>query len=160
YQYSYNQAGRVTSQKMTWLLGDGSPGSTGPQTFNLTAGYEWDNEGRMTSITYPAVNAVGAKDTYQFDLMGRVNGKQEGGNGNATVASATFGTAGEILSMSYFGMSETRQYNSMYQLTRMTSSVVGGSTMMDMQYLYTAGANNGRIAKSIDGYTGETVDYT
>src|SRR5262249_29632458 len=50
--------------------------------------------------------------------------------------------------------------NSMYQLTRMTSSAVGGSTMMDMQYLYTSGANNGRIAKSIDGYTGETVDYT
>ena len=31
---------------------------------------------------------------------------------------------------------------------------------MDMQYVYTAGANNGRIAKSIDGVTGETVDYT
>jgi YD repeat-containing protein len=44
----------------------------------------------------------------------------------------------------------------------MTRQTVGfnGGTAMDMQYVFTAGANNGRIAKSIDGVTGETVDYT
>src|SRR3989440_4372808 len=39
----------------------------------------------------------------------------------------------------------------------MTRQLGGG---VDMQYIYAAGANNGRIAKSIDGVTGETVDYT
>jgi RHS repeat-associated protein len=32
--------------------------------------------------------------------------------------------------------------------------------MMDMQYVYTGGANNGRIAQSIDGVGNETVNYT
>jgi RHS repeat-associated protein len=31
---------------------------------------------------------------------------------------------------------------------------------MDMQYVYTAGANNGRIAQTIDGVANETVSYT
>ncbi len=43
----------------------------------------------------------------------------------------------------------------MLQLTRMT---VPG--MMDMQYVYAAGANNGRITQSIDGIGGETVNYS
>jgi RHS repeat-associated protein len=158
YQYSYNQAGRVLQQKMTWLLGDFSDGSPGPQTFNLQAGYEWDNEGRMTSLTYPVVNATnGKKYTYQFDAMGRTNGMTDttGGPG----ASAVYGLAGEVQSMGYFGFNEFRQYNPMYQMTRITATS-GAATVMDMQYLYTTGQNNGRIAQSIDGVLGETVDYT
>jgi YD repeat-containing protein len=31
---------------------------------------------------------------------------------------------------------------------------------MDMQYVYPGGANNGRIAQTIDGVAGETVNYT
>src|ERR1035438_7870539 len=68
--------------------------------------------------------------------------------------------------MDYYG--ETRWYNSLLQLTHLN---VAGTTFsanysytfgtaMDMQYVYTAGANNGRIGQSIDGVTGETVNYT
>ena len=32
--------------------------------------------------------------------------------------------------------------------------------MMDMQYVYPAGQNNGRITQAIDGVAGETVNYT
>ena len=32
--------------------------------------------------------------------------------------------------------------------------------MMDMEYVYTAGQNNGRITQSVDGIAGETVNYT
>jgi hypothetical protein len=71
-----------------------------------------------------------------------------------TVVNTTFGVAGELQSMSYFSRGLTRQYNSMFQMTRET--VTYGTTWMDMQYLYTSGANNGRIAQSIDGVTGET----
>jgi len=91
--------------------------------------------------------------------MGRTNAMLDVGNGNNSVASATYGVAGEIASMSYFGMSETRQYNNLFQLTRQTATS-GQSTVMDMQYKFTAAANNGRIYQSIDGVTGETVDYT
>jgi RHS repeat-associated protein len=155
YQYSYNQAGRVTSQKMLWKLPDGSAGSSGPQTFDMTAGYEWDNEGRMTAMTYPEVRTAGKRYTYGFDEMGRANAMIDG---TQTQVSATYGVAGEVLSMGYFGRSESRTYNNMFQMTRQT--VTYGSTWMDMQYVYMAGLNNGRIAKSIDGVTGETVDYT
>ena len=50
---------------------------------------------------------------------------------------------------------ETRQYNSLLQLTRET---VPG--LKDMQYIYPSGANNGCISESIDAVTGEDVQYT
>ena len=62
--------------------------------------------------------------------------------------------------------SETRTYNQMLQLTRMTvmgtsfSTLYTSQTAMDMQYMYTAGQNNGRIVQSVDGVAGETVNYT
>ena len=38
--------------------------------------------------------------------------------------------------------------------------MVGGSTtVMDLGYTFTAGANNGRIASSVDHVAGETVNY-
>src|SRR5581483_7762652 len=60
YQYSYNQAGRVTNQRLEFY---GRPGSMPTQTDNtknppvttviplrLEATYAWDTEGRMTSL--------------------------------------------------------------------------------------------------------------
>jgi hypothetical protein len=70
------------------------------------------------------------------------------------VAGASYGVAGEMLGLTYFGYSESRTYNNLLQMTRMTA--VG---MMDMQYVYQAGQNNGRIVQSIDGIVGETVNY-
>ncbi len=49
---------------------------------------------------------------------------------------------------------DTRTYNSLLQLTRVTVPGV-----MDMQYNYTAGQNNGRIGSSTDYATSETVSY-
>ena len=53
----------------------------------------------------------------------------------------------------------------MLQLTRMTATGTtftqgnNSVTAMDMQYVYTAGANNGRIAQAIDWVGNETVNY-
>jgi YD repeat-containing protein len=44
-------------------------------------------------------------------------------------------------------------------LTRQTVTNAG-ATVMDMQYVFAAGANNGRITSSIDGVVGETANYT
>ena len=67
---------------------------------------------------------------------------------------ASYGVAGEMLGLGYFGYSETRTYNALLQMTHVT---VPG--MMDMQYIYTAGTNNGRITQTVDGVAGETVNY-
>jgi hypothetical protein len=137
--YSYNQAGRVTAQHMNYDSG----------VLGFDAAYSWDNEGRMTGINY------GPQYAFTYDVNGRLGSMQDVAAGNTTVASASYGVAGEMLGLSYFGYSETRTYNSLLQMTHAT---VPG--MMDMQYLYTAGANNGRIAQSIDGVAGETLNYT
>ncbi len=86
--------------------------------------------------------------------------------------SATWGPAGELLTFgSQFqgyccnapvwpGISETRTYNPLGQLTRITATSWSGPTLMDVQYLYTSGQNNGRISQMADGVTGEQVSYT
>ena len=63
-------------------------------------------------------------------------------DGYAT-ATAQYGPANEVLGLTYYGASETRAYNGLLQMTRQT---VAGA--MDMQYVYTAGQNNGRIAST------------
>jgi hypothetical protein len=75
--------------------------------------------------------------------------------GTATDAAASYGPAGEITSISNPSYTETRTYNSLLQLTRQTVSGV-----FDMEYIFTAGQNNGRISSSIDHISGEQVNYT
>ena len=60
YEYSYNQAGRVTGNRM--LMAQGS------NHLDLKGQYAWDNQGRMTQMTYPS----GPVMNYQFDAMGRL----------------------------------------------------------------------------------------
>ena len=43
------------------------------------------------------------------------------------MATATYGVAGEMLGLSYFGMSESRSYNSMYQLTHQSVTNTSGT---------------------------------
>jgi RHS repeat-associated protein len=97
--------------------------------------------GRPVSTT--AYNPV----TYQWD----------------TVATAAYGTAGQVTSLwTIWAGTETRTYNSLLQLTRATvpGLMDNLSERSRMQYIYTAGQNNGRIAESIDGISGEDVLYT
>jgi RHS repeat-associated protein len=134
--YSYNQAGRVTAQHMDY--------DYGRNTFD--AAYSWDSEGRMTNLNY------GPSYQLQYDVNGRLSGM-------SSEVTATYGVAGEMTGLSYFGFSETRTYNSMLQMTQQTVTN-GGTTVMDMQYRFdTTGHNNGRMVSSVDGVSGETVNY-
>src|ERR1051325_2542181 len=91
--------------------------------------------------------------------MGRVGSMQDASD-NSTVASASYDNGTGLLnSLSYFGFSETRQFNNLLQMTRQTVSN-GSSNVMDQQYLFPAAANNGRITSSVDNVLGETVNYT
>jgi len=94
--------------------------------------------------------------------MGRVGSMLDVTNGTSgapTVASASYGIAGQLTGMSYFGWSESREFNNLFQMTHQWVSN-GSSNEMDMRYNYAAGANNGRITSSVDGIIGEMVNYT
>jgi YD repeat-containing protein len=144
YQYSYSQPGRVIKRKLRL------PDQVNSQPVELESQYAWDNEGRMTSQSYPAQDAqtAGPQYGYQFDAMGRTS-SMTGPPYNLTIATAAFGPAGELTSLN----GDTRTYNILGQLTRIT----GGG--IDLEYVYTAGQNNGRITQQIDHVSGEQVTY-
>ena len=104
----------------------------------------------MTSQSYPAQDylTAGPQYGYQFDAMGRTNG-MTGPPWNLTIATAAYGPAGELTSLN----GDTRTYNTLGQLTRIS----GGG--IDLEYVYTAGQNNGRITQQIDHVSGEQVTY-
>jgi RHS repeat-associated protein len=182
YQYSYNQAGRVTGQRLisfnaqNQVLGD------------IQASYTWDNQGRMTGLTYPwdALPADGGSPqnspslSYTYDATGRLTGMSGvnfPGYSEPISASGAYNSAGQLTSLSWgpgvnaIMFSETRTYNSLHQLTRETTSEANydlmsngvyqwvWTTVKDMQYIYPSGQNNGRVSQTIDGVTGENVTY-
>ena len=170
YGYTYSQAGRVTGQTMTVQKATGNnyfnPQPVSPPIATFTAGYQWDNEGRMTAMQSPTVtmsrysqypNPVTMPTMgYQYDINGRMNGMTaDSSGGPQPYASATYTPAGQLSTLSYGGMTETRTYNSMLQLT--SQSVPG---YLNMTYYYWTGRNNGRIYYSTDGITGENTTYS
>ena len=150
YEYTYNQAGRVQGNRL--LISNYAD-----TTLSEIAQYAWDDHGRMTQMTYPS----GPVMNYQFDGMSRTVGMTETMPGGALslAAYATFGSASQLLTLGYGSnvspFTESRTYNNLLQLTHLT--VNGG---VDMQYIYSAGHNNGRVTQTIDGVLGETVNYT
>jgi RHS repeat-associated protein len=141
-RYNYTAPGQVTSKK--FILG----------TQTMEATWTYDNEGRMSSVTYP-VSATTYNFTY--DSMSRLNGMTQGAN--TLVNNITYGPAGELLTMSYLGYNETRQYNNRLQMTRLTTSN-GVNTQTDFEYRFpTAGSNNGQLYQMKDWVTGEEVTY-
>ena len=169
YMYSYNVAGRVTGQRLIAPLHD-YLGFYPPA--QIDASYAWDNEGRMTSQSYPVPAPLGTTDTltlgYQFDSMGRLGtmtGDLGDGNGPLQLANATYGPAGELTGLtggtpgSYYPYTETRTYNSLSQLTGINHSIYLQGSDVNIQYVYSTTQNNGRIVQSVDGVSGEQVTY-
>jgi RHS repeat-associated protein len=144
YLYSYNQAGRVTKQRLH------IPNPV--QDFDAT--YAWDNQGRMTSQAYPMQNTLGPTSfDYQYDAMGNLSAI-------TNFATASYNFAGQLTNLNYAGgVQENRTYDSQLRLTNI---VTGGyqNPMMSMQYNYSGTADNGRITSTVDGISGETVNYT
>jgi RHS repeat-associated protein len=157
YAYAYNQAGRVAGQCMTM-----SQSSVG-------AIYTWDNQGRMTSLSYAVLPSnttdLGPVNGYTYDAMGNLASFSQQcsdcGNYYPISANATYNQAGQVTSLNYGPYQETRSYNSLLQLTAMAGSFrYYNTSAMNMQYNYSATQNNGRILSSVDGVAGQTVSYT
>jgi hypothetical protein len=78
----------------------------------------------------------------QYDNVGRLNGMTEDlqdGNGTQGVATAGYGPAGQLLNLSYFGVNETRTYNSLLQLTRMTATGLTGARLTAIRSVSSGG---------------------
>jgi len=160
YQYAYTKPGRVATQQM--MVASPNP-NTSSNTVNFTASFQWDDEGRMTSLQYPAVSFGGMPVNMpiagmQYDVNGRLNAMtmdNQNGQGPQPFASASYYPTGQLYTLRVQGYAETRTYNSLMQLT--SQSVPG---TMNMTYNYSATQNNGRIASSVDGITGENTSYS
>jgi len=163
--YSYTQAGLPSKKRLQTnenVYYDPSHNHTG--TINLDAAYTYDNEGKVTSVNYPTTYGVdgdnnliptpGPTYTYAFDSMHRPVTLTDQNNYQA-VNSVTYGAANQLLTMNYFGVSETRTYNNMLQMTRL--SIPG---QVDISYTFpSATTNNGKINSQTDNISGETVTY-
>jgi YD repeat-containing protein len=135
----------------------------------------------MTLMQYPGESQMEVYGrtpgtTYTYDVMGRPSGIRDCGPHSlypgtcaGVTATATWDASGNLTNFndnyidwlySPTGFKETRTYNNLGQLTRLTSAGSQVGTAMDVEYVYTAGRNNGRIGAMIDHVTGETVNYT
>ena len=65
-----------------------------------------------------------------------------------------YNAANQLLGITYFGANETRQYNSLFQLTQLTAT---GSASISYTYNYPTGTNNGQISSQV--VSGETITY-
>ena len=143
--YSYTPSGHMTAEELTAY--NSSMGVTTP---TMTAAFSYDDEGRMTGVTYPGYTGVSpASYTYTFDTMGRPSGM------SSVASGGLYNAAGQITSLAYPGGTETRTYNSLSQLTG-----VQLGTQANVSYYYNAGLNNGQIATAVDAAHGQTVNYS
>src|SRR5208282_2344037 len=96
---------------------------------NFAASYQWDDEGRMTSLQYPTVSATGSFGNMpanmpiaamQYDVNGRLNAMtmdDRNGQGPQPFASASYYPTGQLYTLQVEGWTETRTYNNLMQLT-------------------------------------------
>ena len=75
------------------------------------------------------------------------------------VSNVTYGPANELLHMIYYGRDETRQYNSMLQLTNITNTLNSSATLNVTYTFPAAGANAGKVMSQTDNMSGEAVNY-
>ena len=113
----------------------------------------------MTTVQYPGSGPSSAPVTgpnlgWAFDSMGRLNTMTDLAANSTIISGATYGPSSELLTMAG-QVNESRSYNSMLQLTGLTS----GSTV-SMTYAYSSTQNNGKIVSQTDALIGETVQYT
>jgi hypothetical protein len=116
---AYTVAGQVSKLQML--------AAKGGRTALAEESASYDNEGKMqTWKMWDSQTAGGSPVTgptygYSFDAQGRVNGATFGGA--TLVSGVVYNAAGQVTSMTYEGWTETRQFNTLGQMTRLT---VGG----------------------------------
>ncbi len=154
--FNYTAAGALAKKKLTVNKKDQFGNYT---TASLEATMDYDGEGQMLAQRYPATGIGGAtagpRYKYTLDALARYTGMTQEGVSGSIVSGVAYNAASQMTQMTYEGWTETRQYNELNQLKRIT---VPGAA--DWEYTFSATQNNGRITKAKDWVTGEEVNYT
>jgi RHS repeat-associated protein len=158
-RFTYNGAGRVTAKSfdVTQFVITGYDPYGNPQGYDSTAtvssGYSYEG-GQIKQVGYPAGWQEAALSyEYVKDALGRpirLNQVQPPQPPVTVFGDVEYGPGGE---MTRFG-TETRAYNVVGQLTRITKPGA-----MDLEYRYSATANDGRITSQKDWVSGEEVVF-
>src|SRR6185437_11591111 len=157
---NYSQAGLIVGNE---LLVSQVPYGLSAMTADLEATYTYNNEGSLTGMTYPSSTGsgfTGDNYTYSFDSMNRPAGLTDQTTLQTAASGVTYGPAGEMLTINYGPINETRTYNTLLQMTGLTAYNAGlGHTVLGRQYSYSGTQNNGKIQSETDTISGEVVTY-
>jgi YD repeat-containing protein len=146
YDYTYTPAGKVSGKTLTVQSANHLSMGGAQASGSLTASYNYDNQGALTSVIYPSPTQT---FTYTLDAMERPISLADNYLNRTWASGATYNAANQPL---YDGTA-TRTYNTLLQI----ASMVG--TGMNMTYNYSSTQNNGQITTSVDSIKGETVTY-
>jgi RHS repeat-associated protein len=153
YNYAYTPAGKVASKTLQVQSANHLSMWDVQASGALTASYNYDNQGALTSAVYPqlATWPPGSIQTftYTLDAMERPTGLTDNYWNRTWASGATYNAANQPL---YDGTA-TRTYNSLLQMTSITGSG------MNMTYNYSTTRNNGQITSSVDAISEETITY-
>ncbi|MBY0375183.1 MAG: RHS repeat-associated core domain-containing protein, partial [Bryobacteraceae bacterium] len=159
--YNYTRGGLIDAKR---LLTE----RTFDQTFQIAAGsltalWSYDTEGRMATeyLPYdPKSIPTAPYYLYEYDAMGRpAKLRQNSLTGTELVNNVTYSPAGEVKSLSYDGYTETRTYNQRLQMTRLQVGAVPQPNVLDLEYVFDATQNDGRVKSLKNWVSGEQVDY-
>ncbi|MBI4910107.1 MAG: hypothetical protein HY820_41200 [Acidobacteria bacterium] len=152
-EYNYTPSGRLSSKYAYLMKYDelGNLVSTPPVNGN----YWWDNEGKMTTSWVQLNGSTINSYNYDYDAMGRMDRMYDNMSYSYVVGGTSYNTASQVTSISHGGLSESRQYNALGQMTRLT---VAGQ--FDLEYRFPATTNNGQITSMKNWTTGEEVNYS
>ncbi len=148
--YTYTVAGGVTRKTLDYQV-------------DLWADYTYDNEGRRVSVRPSNTYYTGPTFTYTFDDMGRPVKLTSTQYGQSVdwAKDVVYNAAGQIAEMKYTQneqgtayYTETRQYNLLQQMTRITVPGV-----LDQEYRFSETQNNERITQKKDWISGEEISY-
>ena len=103
------------NQKVSWLVSGILQQAT--RTDNLDSTYTYNNEGKVTAMTYPTTtpyytsgvpnNVTGASYNYSYDSMYRLAGMTTSGS-TTVVSGVSYNAANQMLTMNYSSLSESR----------------------------------------------------
>ncbi len=160
--FSYHQAGAVVGKRLrvakTNPYFSGGQWHSQPGQGDLNMTYAYDNEGKPTQITYPTESGPFTPTyNYTYDAMSRLTGMTD--NNGTAAGNVSYGAANQLLSINYYGATETRSYNNVtLQMTNITATVQGGGGI-NVTYNYPTGSNNGKITSMTDNISAETITY-
>ncbi len=165
--FSYTQAGQVAGKRLrlTQTMRQTNPNThqqfTQTATGDLNLAYAYNNEGKVTQVTYPTENSITPIFSYSYDSMMRLSSMTDGSNYSQPVVNgAVYNAANQLAALNYYDTNETRAYNNLLQLTNVTaSSQYYPSTSINVTYNYTPGGDSGKITSTQDAISGEAVVY-